>query len=89
MKECRRFHFKAEDRTQRVLLASELARIIPPAFFTNPDTVGLINVYNGYEKSMFIEAMMKTILDQKTPYNMLRHWSKHGMYLEKKECVLV
>lgn len=86
MKEYRRFHFKAEDRTQRVLLASELARIIPPAFFTNPDTVGLVNVYNGYEKSMFIEAMMKTILDQKTPYNMLRPWSKHAMYLEKKEC---
>ncbi len=76
---------KTDSREQIVRLGIFLAKAFNPAFLHNVEDppIVVVNGTGGGGKSMIIEAMMKTLLDQTDPLDMLAPDARKEMFIEQ------
>ncbi len=76
---------ETKSREDLILLASFIARAFRSKFFYDVENPAIIQVdgWGNSGKSMVVEAMMKTLLDQTDPLDMLAPDAPRTMFIEK------
>ncbi len=80
-----KIYFDLRSRAEIIRLSMLIGAAIPKDILHDPENTALVCVYGSYSggKSMVVEAIMKTLLEQYDPNKMLRPKAKKQLFIEK------